>query len=309
MPPRRKRPTPRSGTNANKELEAGTKRKRTPSPEASSADRPSLESMRTDLEVLSEKLKGKISLKGKEKESEDDARTLVATTLELARKILKMAPEEESESPPKKRKTFSTVTKEDLNDAGIASGSLLFNDKTLAKLVQEKMSLDDENELKDLQARLLKISQLRDLRQDLTSKQIQNEAGSRILVDAILLAVASMTPSGQTGKTVGIITELAVSEKDGVKINSPAGGSRIELRLSGRIDYVTVGVDESSKSHLLGPSGSEDAKKVNSTFLLLLEAKRPSGSLLNQNIPEAAGQALAVMEKTRLPADRVGRLK
>jgi len=99
------------------------------------------------------------------------------------------------------------------------------------------------------------------------------EPGSRMILDAILLALRKFASIQQ--RDVTILPEIA--QGDGVQICHPVSG--YELWLSGNIDYAVIEYDNlmDNRDGLLSPGGSrEDAFEIANGRLFLVEAKHQS---------------------------------
>lgn len=59
------------------------------------------------------------------------------------------------------------------------------------------------------------------------------EPGSRMILDAILLALAEIASTQKRG--VAILPEMRIAQGDGVQVSNPVSG--YELWLSGNVDY------------------------------------------------------------------------
>lgn len=146
----------------------------------------------------------------------------------------------------KPRLSFSTVTSEDLQSAGIG------------------LSPAAEDELVDLHSRIKKIY---------ACVNMDYEPGSRMILGAVLLALAEIASAEQ--RSVAILPELRIAQGKGVQITHPTSG--YELWLSGNVDYAVIEYeeDEDNKDRLLAPCGSrDDAFVISKGRLVLVEAKR-----------------------------------
>jgi len=194
----------------------------------------------------------------------------------------------------KPRVTFSTVTLDDLKKAGIKRKRLSFEPKRVAELMRE-LTKNAEAELSDLYSRIKKIY---------ARVNMDYEPGSRMILDAILLALAEIVSTEKSG--VAILPEMRIASGDGVQISHPISG--YELWLSGNVDYAVLEYEDvrDHKDRLLGPGGSrEDAFEIAKGRLFLVEAKRQSlKQELVSHIPEAVSQAIALLRSADLPEVR-----
>ncbi|KAF8068651.1 hypothetical protein FPV67DRAFT_1780144 [Lyophyllum atratum] len=170
----------------------------------------------------------------------------------------------------KPRVTFSTVASEDLQKAGVKRKRLIFEP---AKKIYACVNMD-------------------------------YEAGSRMILDAILLALAEIASTQKSG--VAILPEMRTAQGDGVQIYHPVSG--YILWLSGNVDYAVIEYDDvrDYKDRLLTPGGSrEDAFEIAKGRLFLVQSKRQR---LQQSfvayIPNAVSQAIAILKSANLPEVR-----
>jgi len=126
------------------------------------------------------------------------------------------------------------------------------------------------------------------------------EPGSRMILDAVLLALAEIASTQKRG--VAILPEMRIAQGDGVQISHPVSG--YELWLSGNVDYAVIEYEDvrDYKDRLLAPGGSrEDVFDISKGRLFLVEAKRQSlEQSLVSYIPEAVSQAIALLRSTNL---------
>ncbi|GLB44047.1 hypothetical protein LshimejAT787_1502310 [Lyophyllum shimeji] len=194
----------------------------------------------------------------------------------------------------KPRVTFSTVASEDLKNAGVKRKRLIFEPAKVNELTSG-LTMNAEAEIADLHSRIKKIY---------ARVNMDYEAGSRMILDAILLALAEIASTQKSG--VAILPEMRIAQGDGVQISHPVSG--YELWLSGNVDYAVIEYDDvrDYKDRLLAPGGSrEDAFEIAKGRLFLVEAKRQSlQQSLVAYIPEAVSQAIALLKSANLPEVR-----
>jgi len=189
---------------------------------------------------------------------------------------------------------FSTVALEDLKKAGVTRKRLVFVPAKITELTKG-LTTKAEAEIIDLHSRIKKIY---------ARVNMDFEPGSRMILDAILLALAEIASTQQKG--VAILPEMRIAPGDGVQVSHPISG--YELWLSGNVDYAIIEYEDvmDNKDRLLAPGGSrDDAFEIANGSLFLVEAKRQS---LEQNlisyIPEAVSQAIALLKSANLPEAR-----
>jgi len=218
-------------------------------------------------------------------ETEEELQTITDHVLALEN-ILKGA--------KKPRVTFSTLASEDLKKAGVTRKRLAFVPTKVTELT-EGLTTEAKVEIVDLHSRIKKIY---------ARVNMDYEPGSRMILDAILLALAEIASTQQ--KEVAILPEMRIAPGDGVQISHPVSG--YELWLSGNVDYAVIEYEDvmDNKDRLLAPGGSrDDAFEIANGRLFLVEAKRqgPDRTLVSY-IPEAVGQAIALLKSANLPAVR-----
>ncbi|KIM38265.1 hypothetical protein M413DRAFT_20101 [Hebeloma cylindrosporum] len=195
----------------------------------------------------------------------------------------------------KPRVTSSTLTLEDLKEAGITRKCLVFVPTKVNELTNGLTS-EATVDITDLQSRIKKIYE---------RVNMDYEPGSRMILDAVLLALAEISSTQQ--KQVAILPEMRIGPGDGIHISHPVSG--YELQLGGNVDYAVIEYEDvlDNKARLFAPGGSrDDAFEIaKGRLLLVVEAKRqgPERPLVSY-IPTAVGQAIALMKSANLPAIR-----
>ncbi|KAL4251082.1 hypothetical protein ABKN59_005641 [Abortiporus biennis] len=206
-----------------------------------------------------------------------------------------LAVEEILRGAKKPRVTFSTVKPEDLKRGGVVRKRLVFDPKKVTELAKAVTEAAVEAEIADLHSRIKKIY---------AHVNMDYEPGSRMILDAILLALAGVASVEQ--RSVAILPEMRLAQGEGVQITHPISG--YELWLSGNVDYAVIEYENKwdYKDRLLSPGGSrEDAFDISKGRLFLVQAKRQSlEETLVLYIPEAVSQAIALLKTANLPEVR-----
>ncbi|KAG6374753.1 hypothetical protein JVT61DRAFT_4129 [Boletus reticuloceps] len=224
----------------------------------------------------------KVELEGVE-ETEEELHSISEHVLALEN-ILKGA--------KKPRVTFSTITSDDLKKAGVMRKRLMFDDAKITGLTNG-LTTDAKADIADLHSRIKNIY---------ARVNMDYEPGSRMILDAILLALADIFSTQQRG--IAILPGTRIAQGDGVQISNPVSG--YELWLSGHVDYAVIEYEDvrDYKDRLLAPGGSrEDAFEISTGRLFLVEAKCQSLSdihILVSHIPEAVSQAIALLRSANL---------
>lgn len=190
------------------------------------------------------------------------------------------------------RLNFSDVKFQDLEKVGVRRKLLAFDDSKVTNLT-EGLTESAKTEIMDLRLRLKKIY-----------ARVNMDAGSRMVLEAVLLAVAEIVSNEQRG--VVIVPGMKIA-RDGVSIIHPDSGE--EVWLDGTINYAVVEFEDvkDNKARLLGPGGSRGVDlRIGKGHLFLIEAKRrsPEYNLLD-HVPEAVSQAIALLKSARLQEVRL----
>ncbi|EED77110.1 predicted protein [Postia placenta Mad-698-R] len=162
----------------------------------------------------------------------------------------------------KSRLSFSTVTPEDLQSAGIVRKRLIFRPEKVTELAKG-LSPD---EIVDLHSRIKKIY-------------------ARVNMD----------------RSVAILPKGRIAQGKGVQITHPTSGYELWLSGNVDYAVIEYEEDEDNKDRLLAPCGSrDDAFVISKGRLVLVEAKRQSlNRTLISYIPEAVSQAIAVLKSAK----------
>jgi hypothetical protein len=191
-------------------------------------------------------------------------------------------------------RTFSTVSADDLKEAGVKMNFLSFVDAEVANLTK-RLSTDAEAQIADLHTRIKEIY---------ACVNLDNEPGSRMILDAVLLTVRKLASTQP--RDIAIIPEMSLSPPEGVRISDPNSG--YGLRLTGKVDYVVMEYENvrANKARVVGPGGSrEESLRFAKGQLLLVQAKRLGlGQTFIESVPEAVSQAITLLECANLPEVR-----
>ncbi|KAF5367351.1 hypothetical protein D9615_010293 [Tricholomella constricta] len=186
----------------------------------------------------------------------------------------------------KPRVTSSTVTSEDLKKAGVTRKRLVFEPAKVDELTKA-LTTNAKAEITDLHLRIKKIY---------ARVNMDCEPGSRMILDAILLALAEIASLEQ--RSVAILPEMRVAPGEGVQIAHPVSG--YELWLSGNVDYAIIEYEDVSdhRARLLSGGSRDDAFDIAKGRLFLVEAKHQQSFV--SHIPEAVSRAIALLKSTKL---------
>ncbi|KAF8558058.1 hypothetical protein OG21DRAFT_1504752 [Imleria badia] len=187
------------------------------------------------------------------------------------------------------RLTFSTVTAEDLEKAGVQRKCLVFEPAKVIELTNA-LPTSAETEIADLRARVKKIY---------AHVNIDYESSSRMILDGILLTSAVIASTQTRG--VVILPEMRITKGDGVCISHPASG--YELWLSDVADYAVIEYEDMKdfKARVFG--SRTDVFSISRGSLFLVEAKH-QGLDLSPYIPEAVGRAIALLKSSNFSEAR-----
>jgi len=129
----------------------------------------------------------------------------------------------------KPRYSFSSLTKKELERLGVKGQMLVFRSQGIASLLS-KANIDGlPEEITTLRARLVEIYD---------HVNMDFEAGSRMLLDAVLLSMAKITAMRNTDTSVAILPEMRLTSGDGVVIAHPK--TNFQAWLTGNVDYGVI---------------------------------------------------------------------
>ncbi|KAJ7240378.1 hypothetical protein B0H12DRAFT_54037 [Mycena haematopus] len=202
----------------------------------------------------------------------------------------------------KPRYNFSSLTKKTLELLGVKGpeGLVLKSDGVTALL--SAVNVDGLSpEIMSLRARLIEIYD---------HVNMDFEAGSRMLIDAVLLSIAKIRSERNPDTSVAILPKMRL---DDIVVANP--DTNFQVWLTGHVDYSVLQYSDQddTKVRLLGVDAPRDGiLQLADGSLLLVEAKRMSDEVANllrdndmsdevglaHHMPEAVGQAIAFSELT-----------
>ncbi|KAF8547413.1 hypothetical protein OG21DRAFT_1527175 [Imleria badia] len=256
--------------------------------------------------ILSEPPPPHMSERGhKRKRSLQLSKTMMALTRNCLEAVLEVLDaneieetEEELETTPhrvlaeipkaakKRRLTFSTVSREDLEKVGVTEKRLTFLPAKVTELTNGLPT--SAAEIVDLCARIKWIYAC-----------VNMDHGSHMILEAILLALAGISSTQKRG--IAIIPEMTIAEGDGVHIAHSVSGC--ELWLGGKVDYMVIEYEHIHKGHVVGSGGSrEHTFDLSRGPMFLIEAKYESfEQTILDFIPQAVSCAVALLRLSNLP--------
>ncbi|KAI0328662.1 hypothetical protein GY45DRAFT_1337949 [Cubamyces sp. BRFM 1775] len=172
----------------------------------------------------------------------------------------------------------------DLKNMGVKRNALLFE--------RPPNSVIDEEHLDSL------CTQIRHIHRHVSMKP---SSGARMILDAILLAVAQICVDGGAQLPVAILPELRVTPNDGVLIENPA--TKHQVWLTGNTDYgMCVYKNKEHRSGLFHEGSISQVMAYVKSYVIIVEAKWHDGDeSIEDRLPEATGQAVALAEVTNKP--------
>ncbi|TFK39005.1 hypothetical protein BDQ12DRAFT_705188 [Crucibulum laeve] len=159
-------------------------------------------------------------------------------------------------------------------------------DEEVVKLVAKPLPEREDAIITDLYARVNKIYEC-----------VNMDVSSRMILDAVLLALSDMVSTGPSA--VAILPDARIGSNDGIPVINPPTG--FELHLSGNTDYAVIkyDVENDNKAFLLYPGGYPGgAFRVAKGRFFLIEAKQYAASEFPSFVPEAVGQAIALLKSS-----------
>ncbi|KAJ6611501.1 hypothetical protein B0H10DRAFT_363709 [Mycena sp. CBHHK59/15] len=253
----------------------GHKRKR--SLQDSPVDLTIMQKARTCLVSLQQELEGIV-------ETSDEI-TAIMTQVDALQAILGTA--------KKPKLGFSSVTTNDLINIGIQRKILHFNAPHLKKLLTDGSAAPDQI----VQQLCLRISRI------YRHVSMRFEPGSRMILDAVLLAVAEICADGVAKLPVAILPEMRIATGEGVLLKNPT--TAFEMWFTGNVDYgmCTYEEEDVRKDRVLNADIDGVARFAKSR-IFLIEGKRVQDKPLYDFMSEAISQAAALCEVTRTTAVR-----
>ncbi|KAF8868295.1 hypothetical protein CPB85DRAFT_1365403, partial [Mucidula mucida] len=164
---------------------------------------------------------------------------------------------------------LSTAKETDLSDLGIETKSLLIDKSVLA---QRCMARAPE-QIDSLCAQITRIHRF---------VSMQEKAGARMIMDAILLTVAELSADGEAHKPVAIFPKLRLST-GGIQLTNPATDCRVWLT-PGNADYaVCTYANEAEQRHRVLNAPALDYLRMHARnrIIVLVEGKRQDNNLYN----------------------------
>ncbi|KAF8189256.1 hypothetical protein K438DRAFT_1676943 [Mycena galopus ATCC 62051] len=192
----------------------------------------------------------------------------------------------------KPRYSFSSLTKKTLELLGVKGQMLVLKSAGITALLSEMNVHGVPEEITSLRARLIEIYD---------HVNMDFEAGSRMLLDAVLLSMAKITSGRNADTSVAILPEMRLTTGDGIVVANP--DTNFQAWLTGHVDYGVVQYldQDDNKARFLGVDASRDGiLQLADGRLFLVEAKRMLDKVANlsHHMPEAVGQAIALSELT-----------
>ncbi|KAJ7210973.1 hypothetical protein B0H12DRAFT_1157166 [Mycena haematopus] len=194
------------------------------------------------------------------------------------------------ETAKKPRFPFSSLTSKDLERLGITGQMLVLKTEGIASLLCAANVDGVPKEIESLRARLIEVYD---------HVNMDFEAGSRMLLDAVLLSIAKISKERNKDASVAILPEMRITSGEGVRISNP--DTKAEAWLTGNVDYGVIQYQDKddNKVRLIGVDAvREGILDIADGRIFLVEAKRISDQAVSliQHLPEAVGQAIALSE-------------
>ncbi|KAJ7318293.1 hypothetical protein DFH08DRAFT_892323 [Mycena albidolilacea] len=188
---------------------------------------------------------------------------------------------------------FSSVTKTDLTKVGIQRKFLQFDTAQLHNLLTDKRAAPEE-QIQQLCTRIARIYR---------HVSMRYEPGARMILDAVLLAVAEICSDGDAKLPVAILPEMRIASGDGILLKNPT--TSFEMWFTGSVDYgvCTYENEDQRKDRVLN-ADVEDVGRFAKSQIFLVEGKRLQDKPLYEFMPEAISQAASLCEVTGTKAVR-----
>jgi hypothetical protein len=141
------------------------------------------------------------------------------------------------------RISFSSVSREDLLNLGVARQRLVFLPECIAKMISN-MEPRIIDEVRCLRSRIQDIYRHVNMDVGLIAtlwihfNERQYEPGACMILDAVLLSLAKIASSDETKLGVAILPEMRIAVGDGVQVINPV--SQYEIWLTGNVDYAVI---------------------------------------------------------------------
>ncbi|KAF8171228.1 hypothetical protein K438DRAFT_1613143 [Mycena galopus ATCC 62051] len=198
----------------------------------------------------------------------------------------------------KKPKTlFSCMTRTDLTNIGIQRKFLEFDAIRLHGLLADKRTAP-EPQIQQLCARIARI--YRHVRMHVRR---HFSSGARMIVDAVLLAVAEICADSDAKLPVAILPGMRIASAEGILLKNPT--TSFEMRVTGTVDYVVCTYEDQWKDRVLDADVDDLGRLAKSLSFILIERNRlEEDQTLYDFMPEAISQAAGLCEVTGTMAMR-----
>ncbi|KAJ7237138.1 hypothetical protein C8J57DRAFT_1087789 [Mycena rebaudengoi] len=129
------------------------------------------------------------------------------------------------------------------------------------------------------------------------------EPGARMILDAILLAVAEICANGDAKLPVAILPEMRIASGDGILLQNPT--TSFEMWFTGTVDYgvCTYENEDQRKDRVLN-ADVDDVGRLAKSHIFLIQGKRLQDKPLYGFMPEPISQAAGLCEVTGTMAVR-----
>ncbi|KAI5982087.1 hypothetical protein EDD15DRAFT_2326637 [Pisolithus albus] len=197
------------------------------------------------------------------------------------------------ESTKKPKLSCSSVTRSQLTEMGLKRKVFSLNDVALDARIAAS-SIDS----KHIDALCMQLTRIH------RSKSRRNEAGARMILDAVLLTIADISFEAKEKLPVAILPQMEIASGDGVLVKNTINQS--EVWLTGNVDYGVctykheahrARIFESPLDNLMLYTGNRIMVAGPSTTLMVVEAK-PDKEMFIDSLPEATSLAIALSEVT-----------